>query len=100
MFDELQAKQAADEAVFQQTADKVKEKWDKDFGHCFPDLMEGVQDELAKARSEGDEAEVFETSDDEVDAHCNEMEALDCDSEDAEDDANPKLDDSALYDSE
>merc|ERR1712166_599522 len=108
MFDELQAKQAADEAVFQQTADKVKEKWDKDFGHCFPDLMEGVQDELAKARSTGDEAEVFETSDDEVDqfddgiavgiAHDNEMEALDCDSEDAEDDAKPELNDSALYD--
>jgi hypothetical protein len=47
----LLEKASDDLAMLAAIENKVGEKWDDQFGHCFPDMMKGVAEELAKERA-------------------------------------------------
>ena len=66
---EEQVQQQKDAAKWEQTQKLAHKDWDRDFGHCFPDLMAGIHEEVAAGRSEKiDDSEVSEHEEWEPDA--------------------------------
>lgn len=55
MFQKLSKQQRRSEETFERTVKRVGKTWDKDFGHCFPDLMAGkMSEEEAEEENKGE----------------------------------------------
>ena len=66
----LENEQAANENKKQAVEDMAAREWNRDFGHCFPDLLTGIHKEVAALRNTRDSDEDLGTDDEGDEREC------------------------------